>query len=143
MDSTLSYRFWSKVEERGGDQCWMWLASHFKNGYGQFWLNNTPVYAHRIAYILTNGEVPDGKEIHHTCRHKGCVNPNHLKAVTHAENVQASVLDADGNGPKFSMIDVDTINELKYEISSPQIAEIFDCSPTTVRQIWNGTHYTN
>ena len=42
--------------------------------------------AHRVAYELTNGPIPDGLELDHLCRVRHCVNPSHIEAVTHREN---------------------------------------------------------
>lgn len=44
------------------------------------------VFAHRLAYELFTGPIPDGMEIDHLCRVRNCINPAHLQAVTHAEN---------------------------------------------------------
>jgi hypothetical protein len=44
--------------------------------------------AHRLAYELAKGPIPGGLEIDHVCEHRWCVNPNHLEAVTHTENVR-------------------------------------------------------
>lgn len=70
-------RFWEKVDRIGEDQCWLWKASQYKSGYGQF--ANEP--AHRIAYKLASGPIGEGLEIDHLCRNKLCVNPAHLEAV--------------------------------------------------------------
>lgn len=81
-------RFWSKVEKDTGTECWYWVAGRTKAGYGVFYTNRTHVYAHRVSYELENGPIPAGKEIDHTCGCRFCVNPEHLEAVTHQQNVR-------------------------------------------------------
>jgi hypothetical protein len=76
-------RFWSKVEK--AETCWLWQASLQEKGYGQFWLDGRMVRAHKYAYFLAYGTWPP--EIDHTCRTRACVNPSHLRSVTHLENM--------------------------------------------------------
>jgi hypothetical protein len=45
-----------------------------------------PDLAHRVAYRLTVGEIPDGLTVDHLCRNRMCVNPDHMELVTLAEN---------------------------------------------------------
>lgn len=79
-------RFWSKVDRKTPQQCWPWLASKREFGYGQFRLGETMALAHRVAYELLIGQIPDGLELDHLCRNPSCVNPAHLEPVTHREN---------------------------------------------------------
>lgn len=78
--------------------CWRWPAGHTMHGYGQlYWPpRKRQIYVHQIAYMLWIGEVPDGLEIDHVyergCRHRDCFNPDHLEAVTHAENQRRMAL---------------------------------------------------
>jgi hypothetical protein len=49
-------------------------------------------YGHRRAYERAYGRIPDGLEIDHLCRNRACINPEHLEAVTHAENVRRAAV---------------------------------------------------
>lgn len=81
-------RFWAKVDKT--DTCWLWTAYISPDGYGRFDRLRAmgEQSAHRIAYVLLVGPIPDGLELDHLCRVRHCVNPLHLEAVTHAENVR-------------------------------------------------------
>lgn len=85
-------RFWTKVDRRGDDECWLWTASTNQKGYGQFEIGTTQaskkIGAHKWAYETLIGPVPIGLELDHTCRVRRCCNPRHLEAVTHLENVR-------------------------------------------------------
>lgn len=88
-------RFWPKVKVQGG--CALWTASR-KNGYGSFRLRGRKVQAHRFAYEMFVGSVPDGLELDHLCRNRACVGvlPNgmvlgHLEPVTRLENVRRGI----------------------------------------------------
>jgi hypothetical protein len=86
-------RFWEKVSKGTPDECWPWTAgtSGSRAAYGVlgFKVKGRTIhkYAHRIAYELEIGPIPEGLEIDHLCRNPICVNPAHLEPVTHRENV--------------------------------------------------------
>jgi len=85
---TPEQRFWAKVEKT--PTCWLWTAViNRSTGYGHFGLRHgTMVGAHRYSYELANGPIPDGFDVHHTCLTRRCVRPDHLLAVSRAENLR-------------------------------------------------------
>lgn len=80
-----------REEDRGLETpCWVWQLAQTGAGYGCEWdrERGRMVGAHILAYERENGPVPEGLELDHLCRVRLCVNPAHLQAITHAENVR-------------------------------------------------------
>lgn len=72
------------------DACWFWNGTIRRDGYGSFWYQGRKVGAHRAAYLLFAGPVPEGLHLDHLCRNRACVNINHLEPVTNGENQRRS-----------------------------------------------------
>lgn len=73
--------------------CWLWLGSINKvTGYGYIGYRENGKQkmssAHRYAYTIFRGQIPQGLVLDHKCNIKQCVNPNHLEAVTQYENLK-------------------------------------------------------
>lgn len=84
----IADRFWSKVEI--SPSCWMWMGKLDRHGYGKFSITHDKhVFAHRLAFELMRSVIPNGLELDHLCRNPKCVNPDHLRIVTHLENMRA------------------------------------------------------
>ena len=79
--------FWDLVDKAGPGGCWLWLGLKNESGYGRIEVGGRNLKAHRRAYELTVGPIPDGLTIDHLCRTKACVNPRHLEPVTLRENL--------------------------------------------------------
>ena len=90
-------RFFDSIAYEPNCGCWLWLGQMQGRGYGQFQVTASKklggrqlVLAHRFSYELAKGQIPIGKEIDHLCHVRLCVNPEHLEAVTHTENLYRS-----------------------------------------------------
>lgn len=79
--------FWARVNKTT-DGCWKWTGAINSSDYGTVWWRGRSNGAHRVAWELTNGEIPAGLELDHTCKHRSCVRPDHLELVTHPENMK-------------------------------------------------------
>lgn len=95
----IADRFWSKVDRRGPDECWFWTAAS-THGYGYICTRSIgprrSTEAHRVAYELLVGPIPEGLTLDHYRLNPGprqapcstkCVNPAHLEPVPQRENV--------------------------------------------------------
>ena len=80
----LLARLEARVERGVG--CWIWKGTPRGDGYGQILVDGYHWGAHRLAYTLWVGPIPDGLTIDHLCRQPLCINPAHMEPVTKREN---------------------------------------------------------
>lgn len=89
LTQAITDRFWSKVSQADG--CWIWTDKPDPQGYGRLGVSQSKhqrknLAAHRLAFTLSNGPIPDGHSVCHSCDTPLCCNPTHLFAGTHQEN---------------------------------------------------------
>jgi len=138
---SLEERFWNKAQK--GDGCWEWQASVTNRGYGRFTdRSHHTSAAHRIAWELTNGPIPDGLFVCHHCDNPKCVNPAHLFLGTNIDNVR----DMESKGRKLQGEQLGQARLTSKEVlsirarldggaSSRDVAADFGLGRSTVRHI--------
>lgn len=143
--------FWARVERRGPDECWPWIGSLTKHGYGSLGFAGKVTRAHRAAWILTNGD-PGELHILHTCDNRKCCNPAHLYAGTHDDNVadmvqrrrRKGIGAGEKNGrAKLTQEQAENIRQIYAleQYSQEQIGEIFGVSQHAISKIVRNKRY--
>lgn len=145
-------RFWHKVDEGDGEECWLWQATVASDGYGNFWRDEKLLRAHRVAYELVNEHPGDSLVLHH-CDTPLCVNPNHLYTGTHKDNAQDRTERGRANYPhgelagaaKLTREEVDEIRRryVEEDVSQRELAEEFDVGQSHTGRIIRGERWAH
>lgn len=136
--------------------CWEWTQQTNPGGYGSFSLDGKTVSAHRIAWEIHNGEIPEHDSYHglcvcHKCDNKKCVNPDHLFLTDHKGNMddrEAKGRDANHKGiangnSKLNDIQVRVIRSKHPLITNDELCDIFSVSKSTIWRVLSGTAWTH
>lgn len=133
----LKQRFWEKVDVRGPDECWPWMAAKDGHGYGSIGIGNRKVRnaTHVLFYLRHDHWPPKGKQVNHHCDNRSCLNPRHLYLGTHKSNMCDMVKRGRGrsgqkkgeynSNARFTNKKVRTIRKL-YAVGSITYQEIGD-----------------
>lgn len=135
--------FWSKVNKSECGQCWEWTGTCSRK-YGVFNIRSRVLQAHRTAYRLSKGEIPDGLQVLHKCDNPPCCNPSHLFLGTFKDNMDDKCAKNRQMGPrgelcalaKLTAADVSQIREVWANGGTIKgIARERKMSPSAIGQI--------
>jgi hypothetical protein len=114
--------------------CWVWMRSLTSTGYGQWNVGrHRTLLAHRILWEDQNGPIPEGLELDHLCRNPRCVNPEHLEAVTHVENLRRAVT---------TKLTPDLVREIRASSADAlSLAQRYGVSRRTIYSVRAGTYW--
>jgi hypothetical protein len=87
---SLAVRFRDRVSAEDPNACWLWTGFVGSTGYGRIGAHGKVEYAHRVAWKLLRGPIPEHLQIDHVCQVRNCVNPHHMELVTPKENIRRS-----------------------------------------------------
>lgn len=152
----LDVRFWAKVVKT--DECWLWVGHRSQNrgrsAYGRIVVNGKEVCAHRIAWEMVNGAIPEGLLVLHKCDNPACVNPDHLFLGTQKDNMQDASRKrrcpmhmhpeshVRGEANPQSKLNAEVVAQIRAEyvkgVNSPQLAARFGVSRDHVTEIAKG-----
>jgi hypothetical protein len=124
--------------------CWLWTGTGTVGGYGTFYFKKAKRLAHRVSWILHNGEIPDGLYVCHKCDVRCCVNPNHLFLGTHKENAEDMVRKGRARGARGeahfrSKLTRQQVIAIRLSTKSAhELASEFGVSPTNIWGIRGG-----
>ena len=129
---SLPCRFWSKVKILDSNECWVWQAHKNKAGYGRFRIVRRWKMDHRMAWTLTNGNIPNWlivKVLHH-CDNPPCCNPTHLFLGTQIDNMKDMVLkgrspyNVGEHHPQSKLTEKDVIKIRESIINSTKVSDL-------------------
>lgn len=147
---SIEERFWPQVDKSGN--CWVWTGCLGGNGYGRIRYKGRQEGAHRVAWMLVNGDIPKGMMVMHSCDNPLCVRVDHLSLGSLQENVQDMVRKgrASRQGPsapakgerngsaKLTAMDVVRIRDYHREgLGIKELANRYGVTDTNIRNIIN------
>lgn len=146
---TMRERFYERVVVSDEDSCWLWVGA-YNGDYGRMPRGRGRGFgAHRASYLIHHGEIPNGMEVCHSCDNPSCVNPYHLFAGTHADNMRDMKEKGKRRGvlqarAKLTDADIPVIWRMRAEGHKQEdIAKRFGMSRTGIANVLQGHTWTH
>lgn len=148
----IATRFWRNVAVSGANECWNWIGRLDPNGYGRLDADRRPQLAHRIAYAISNPNIPLPEAVCHSCDNPKCCNPRHLWPGTQLDNI--ADMDSKGRrrlppvrrGAEASNTKLDAVRAIEAVSSSltnVQLATKWGVTPTAIYNIRAGLSWSH
>ena len=146
-------KFWTRIQKPVG--CWLYDGAKESNGYG-YLTNPFPdgpqfITAHKLAWILTNGPVPDGLLVLHKCDIRACCNPDHLFLGTDADNINDGIAKGRINRITRAKLTEDQVREIRRDFkavskrrtNARELAGRYNISVGVIHRIVTGDIWTH
>jgi len=140
--SNFEKRFLSLMPENSFndyDSCWLWQGKLETTGYGRIVCGNKRYGVHQLAYMIFNGDIPQGKIVRHTCDNKNCMNPKHLVLGNHQDNALDLM---QRKSPIFAQLNEEAVKVIKWMLKyknhhglSRKLASVYNVHFTTISDI--------
>lgn len=141
LDTREDGRFFGSIDAGWGHGCHIWTGWTTTCGYGGFYMRGKQFRAHRLAWEIRNGPIPDGRQALHQCDRPLCVNPEHIFLGTAADNVAdrvskgRSAVGERNGGAKLSAREALEVRDLGERFPTKQIGEWYGVTQESVRRI--------
>jgi HNH endonuclease len=140
--------FWEKVDKGDGSGCWLWTGTRITRGYGQLKFGDSYRLAHRMAYEMLIGPIPDGQWVLHRCDVRHCVRPDHLflgNVAINQADMKTKGRSARGERQGRSKLTAEQVHEIRAAGARGEmqrvIAARYGISRSAVGLILNGTNW--
>jgi hypothetical protein len=153
LHKSLWDRFHDKFVPDPNSGCWLWTGASKELGYGVIGLGHREdgtAKAHRVAYQLYKGDIPQGMNVLHSCDLPCCVNPAHLRLGTLSDNSRDCVSrgrhktpDNRGERATWAKLNAEKVAQIKKrELAGTAYARLYGVSKSTIYQIWSGRNWS-